>query len=120
MIILFWYLLCNGGVCAPVPLEVSREAAAIVACESGDGYTYGTYSTKARSKTNDGGIFQFNDATYTWLVGRDHAEHDTYENQYAAFRRLWAGGAGWQHWRSSQPCWGQWLRIDESGVAVWR
>ena len=29
-VILFWYLLCNGGACHVVPFEVTREAAAIV------------------------------------------------------------------------------------------
>lgn len=120
MIVLFWYLMCHGGVCEPVPFTVSREAAAIISCESGDGYNFGTYSTKSRSDTQDGGLFQFNDSTYLWLTGTDHAEHDTYEGQYSAFRRLWNDGAGWRHWKSSQPCWGQWMRITPEGVAVWR
>lgn len=118
-IILFWYLSCNGGHCETVPFAITREAAAIVACESGDGATYGTYSLHARSATDDGGIFQFNDATYHWLTGRTHADTDTYQAQYDAFTRLWADGAGWKHWRSSQRCWGKWLRIDSEGVAVW-
>lgn len=118
-IILFWYLLCHGGMCEVVPFEVTREAAAIVSCESGDGFTYGTYSLYARSKTNDGGLFQFNDATYMWLMGSDHAQRDTFENQYSAFLRLWNDGKGWKHWKSSQSCWSQWL-VVEDGKAVWR
>jgi len=118
-VILFWYLLCNGGVCEVVPFEITREAAAIVSCESGDGFNYGTYSLYARSETSDGGLFQFNDATYMWLMGSDHAQRDTFENQYSAFRRLWNGGKGWKHWKSSQSCWSQWLEVED-GKAVWR
>jgi hypothetical protein len=118
--ILFWYLVCHGGVCHPEPLEVTREALAIISCESGDGYNYGTYSRYARSATNDGGLFQFNDGTYLGLTGRDYAEYDTPANQYAAFRELWNQGKGWQHWKSSQACWSQWMRIDDEGVAVWK
>jgi hypothetical protein len=118
-IILFWYLTCSGGMCDVVPLELTREAVAIVSCESGDGHNYGTYTTHARSHTSDGGLFQFNDATYEWLTGRTHADTDTYANQVDAFRRLWNDGRGWRHWRSSRACWGQWLTIDDEGRAVW-
>lgn len=118
-VILFWYLLCDGGACRTAPFAVTREAAAIVACESGDGLTYGTYTRHARSATADGGLFQFNDATYKWLAGRTHADTDTPEAQYAAFLRLWDDGRGWKHWRSSQPCWSQWLTIEDDR-AVWR
>ncbi len=103
-----------------VPYTVSREAAAIVACESGDGYTYGTYSIRARSRTEDGGLYQFNDATYIALTGRDHAETDTVTNQRAAFIALWDGGAGWRHWISSKACWDRWLEIGADDRAVWR
>jgi hypothetical protein len=119
-IILFWYLTCSGGMCQVVPLELSREAVAIVSCESGDGHNYGTYTTHARSHTKDGGLFQFNDRTYEGLTGRTHADTDTYANQVNAFRELWNDGRGWRHWRSSQACWSQWLRIDDEGRAVWR
>jgi hypothetical protein len=119
-VILFWYLSCSGGVCHVEPFTVTREAAAIVACESGDGATYGTYSMHARSETADGGLWQFNDATYEWLAGRTHADTDTIQAQYSAFRTLWAGGRGWRHWISSQACWSQWLVVNEQGVAVWR
>jgi hypothetical protein len=34
-IILFWYLLCHGGMCEVVPFAVTREAAAIVAARAG-------------------------------------------------------------------------------------
>lgn len=119
-VILFWYLLCNGSECQAVPFSVTREAAAVIACESGDGATYGTYSRHARSATADGGIFQFNDSTYLWLTGRTHADTDTPAAQYDAFTRLWNNGKGWKHWTASQPCWSQWLRINEEGVAVWQ
>ena len=119
-VILFYYLVCNGSDCAVVPFEVTREAAAIVSCESGDGHNYGTYARQARSATQDGGLFQFNDVTYEWLQGRTHADTDTSANQYDAFRRLWRGGAGWKHWRASQPCWSQWMTVNDDGVAVWK
>jgi hypothetical protein len=119
-VILFYYLLCNGSDCNVVPFAVTREAAAIVACESGDGHNYGTYSRHARSHTKDGGLFQFNDATYEWLTGRTHADTDTPANQYDTFQRLWNDGRGWKHWKASQPCWSQWMRIDDDGRAVWR
>jgi hypothetical protein len=120
VIILFYYLLCNGSDCNVVPFAVTREAAAIVACESGDGLTFGTYSLHARSATQDGGLFQFNDATYERIAGRTHADTDTYENQVDAFLRLWNQGKGWKHWRSSKACWSQWMRIDDNSRAVWR
>ena len=119
-VILFWLFLCNGSACSVEPFAVTREAAAIVACESGDGLNYGTYSMHARSATQDGGLFQFNDATYEWLTGRTHADTDTPANQYDAFRRLWRDGQGWKHWKASQPCWSQWMTINDEGVAVWR
>ena len=119
-VILFWYLLCNGGMCHVEPFAVTREAAAIVACESGDGLNYGTFTLHARSATKDGGLFQFNDSTYKLLEGRTHADTDEPTTQYAAYRRLWNDGKGWRHWRSSKACWGQWLRIDDEGRAVWR
>lgn len=119
-VILFWYLVCHGGTCQVEPFSVSREAAAVVSCESGDGLNYGTYTERARSATQDGGLFQFNDATYLWLAGRTHADTDTPANQYDAFLRLWRDGRGWKHWRSSQACWSQWLTVNDEGVAVWR
>ena len=118
-VILFWYLTCYGNECHQQPFTLTREAAAIVSCESGDGHTFGTYSLYARSATRDGGLFQFNDATYKLLRGRTHAETDTPTDQYGAFRELWNGGRGWRHWRSSQACWSQWLAINDEGVAVW-
>lgn len=119
-VVLFWYLLCDGGACSVVPFAVTREAAAVVSCESGDGLNYGTYSMHARSATQDGGLFQFNDATYEWLQDRTHADTDTPANQYDAFVRLWRDGRGWKHWKSSQACWSQWMTVNDDGVAVWR
>ena len=118
-VILFWYLLCFGGECHQQPFTITREAAAIVACESGDGHNFGTYSVYARSSTSDGGLFQFNDKTYALLTGRTNAETDDVNTQYSTFRRLWNNGRGWKHWRSSQACWSQWLTITDEGKAVW-
>jgi hypothetical protein len=118
-IVLFWYLVCNGSACHTEPFAVTPEALAIISCESGDGHNYGTFTRWARSDTNDGGLFQFNDKTYQWLTGRTNAELDSPANQYAAYKRLWAGGKGWQHWKSSQACWAQWLEVNSEGRAVW-
>jgi hypothetical protein len=119
-IVLFWYLVCNGSACHTEPFEVTPEALAIISCESGDGHNYGTYTRWARSETNDGGLFQFNDSTYNWLTGKTNAELDSPANQYAAFVRLWDNGKGWSHWKSSQACWAQWLEVNNEGVAQWR
>ena len=77
MIELLLYLACTLGTCHVEPLMVTPEAVAVAACESGDTVTLGTYEVHARSATNDGGIWQFNDATYTWLNGYANAELDT-------------------------------------------
>ena len=118
-IFLMWILVCNGGVCRVEPMHITREAMAIASCESGDGYTYGTFTQRSRSKTSDGGIWQFNDATYQWIAGRTHADVDSPAAQYEAFVRLWNQGRGWRHWKSSQACWSQWIAINEEGVAQW-
>jgi len=120
MIELMLYLACNLGSCHVAPLMVTPEAVAIATCESGDTVTFGSYDVHARSATNDGGIWQFNDATYVWLNGYDHAELDTVQNQYDTFVYLWDNGAGWRHWAASKPCWTKWLRIDSTGKAVMR
>lgn len=120
-VILFWYLVCHGGVCHVEPFEVSREAAAIVACESGDTQTLGSYALSADNpKSTASGLFQFIDGTYKGLTGRTVAKTDTAENQYAAFRKLWNNGKGWTHWKASKACWSQWMYINSEGVAQWR
>lgn len=116
---IFLALVCMGGVCHTDRIYISREAMAIASCESGDGHTFGTYDSTARSLTDDGGMWQFNDATYAWLTGRTHAERDHVATQHDVFVRLWDDGRGWRHWRSSQPCWSQWLVIDDTGKATW-
>lgn len=120
MIELMFYLACSLGSCHVAPLMVTPEAVAIATCESGDTVTFGSYEVHARSHTNDGGIWQFNDATYVWLNGYANAELDTPQNQYDTFVYLWDDGAGWRHWASSKPCWTKWLRIDSTGRAVMR
>ena len=108
----------NGDTCKTVAFTVTREAAAIIACESGDGHTFGTFDTHARSKTNDGGLFQFNDRSYKIWTGKTNAENDPYDEQYALFLRIWDDGKGWKHWKSSQTCWSQWMTV-KNNVAVW-
>ena len=121
MIELLLYLACSLGTCQVKPLMVTPEAQAVATCESGDTVTLGTYSMAARNhRTGDGGAWQFNDKTYVWLNGYDHAELDTPQNQYDTFVYLWDDGAGWRHWASSKPCWTQWLRINSEDKAVQR
>jgi len=120
MITLLLYLACSLGTCHVAPLMVTPAAVAIATCESGDTVTFGSYALHARSATNDGGIWQFNDSTYMWLNGYDHAEQDTPRNQYDTFVYLWNDGHGWRHWASSKSCWQQWLYIDANDKAVMR
>jgi hypothetical protein len=118
MISIFLWLVCNTGVCHAQTIEVIPAAVAIASCESGDGLNWGTIDWRARSPTDDGGAFQFNDYTYVWLAGHPNAELDSPRSQYRQFIRLWDNGRGWRHWASSKPCWGQWLVIDDAGRAV--
>ena len=118
MITLLVYLACSLGTCTTTPLVITPEAMAIATCESGNTVTLGSYELHARSATHDGGIWQFNDKTYTWLNGYDHAELDSPGNQYDTFVYLWNNGRGWRHWSSSKACWQQWLYIDADDKAV--
>ena len=122
LVTLYMYLACtfDGDRCYTTPFIITREAVAIVSCESGDGHTYGTFDPYARSETNDGGFFQFNDRTYKSLTGRTNAELDTPEQQYKTFLQLWDDGKGWNHWKASQSCWSQWMEINSNNVAVWK
>lgn len=119
-ITLYLALVCTSDGCKQSTMTITREAMAIATCESGNTVDFGTYSFTARSKTKDGGAWQFNDKTYKWLNGYTNAELDTPQNQYDTFVYLWAGGKGWRHWKASQPCWRQWLTIDDTGKSVWR
>jgi hypothetical protein len=101
-------------------MSITFEAQAIASCESGNGLTFGTIDWSARSITQDGGAFQFNDATWaTMKVGASYAQADMADpvTQYKAFTQLWDDGRGWRHWRSSQACWSQWLDVVDN-VAV--
>jgi hypothetical protein len=118
LITLFLAFICVTGTCEATTITITREALAIASCESGDGHNYGTIDWTARSSTNDGGAFQFNDNTALWLVGRDHVERWSPIEQYRAFTLLWDNGHGWRHWTASQPCWSQWLEIHNNR-AVW-
>jgi hypothetical protein len=120
MIELMVYLVCTLSECKVVPLMVTPAAVAVATCESGNRVDLGSFSMTARSHTRDGGIWQFNDATYTWLNGYDHAELDTPQNQYDTFVYLWNDGAGWRHWAPSKPCWTKWMRINDEDKAVMR
>jgi hypothetical protein len=84
-------------------------AVAIATCESGNTVDFGTYDWSARSYTDDGGAFQFNDATWNWLTNRKHADKASPGLQVTQFIRLWENGEGASHWSSSQACWSKWL-----------
>lgn len=118
LIEIFLALVCHGGMCHTDRIYVTPEAMAIASCESGDGWNYGTIDFTARSLTDDGGAWQFNDATALWIFGQSHAETLLPATQYAGFVRLWDDGYGWRHWASSKPCWERWLVIED-GRATW-
>jgi hypothetical protein len=120
MIEILVYLSCTLGSCHVEALMVTPEAVAIAACESGDTVTLGSYELHARSHTNDGGIWQFNDATYQWMNGYTNAEVDSPKNQYDSFVWLWRDGKGWRHWTASKPCWDKWLVVGDDDRAVMR
>lgn len=120
-IVLFWYLMCHEGVCERTSFEVSREAAAIIACESGNQYDLGSFDLQAKNPNSSAsGLFQFIDGTYKGLTGKVKARTDSPENQYKAFKSLWEDGKGWYHWNASKACWSQWMYVNDKGVAVWR
>jgi hypothetical protein len=110
--------VCNNFGCYQEHLVITSEAMAIATCESGDTTNYGTYNFTARSKTQDGGAWQFHDSTYNWMNGYANAENDTPMNQYNSFVRLWDDGAGWRHWAPSKPCWDKWIVIDNKDKAI--
>lgn len=97
------------------PLRLPYAAIAIATCESGNTVTFGTLDWTARSPTNDGGAFQFNDATWRWLADDktfDAAQAPAWK-QLQMFNKLWNDGRGWRHWKASKKCWDQWLVIEE-------
>lgn len=91
-------------------------ATAIATCESGDTVNFGTYDWKARSVTQDGGAFQFNDATWAWLVGDGRGDTASPYTQISTFVRLYNGGLGLVHWAPSKPCWSQWITSDGKAI----
>lgn len=92
-------------------------ATAIATCESGNTITFGTYQWTARNKrTFDGGAYQFNDATWQWLVGDGRGDTAAPLVQTSAFVMLYRHGDGLVHWASSQSCWSKW--IDANGNPV--
>ena len=103
--------------------DLPLEAQVIAMCESGNTITLGTHDWSARSITSDGGAFQFNDATWQWLMSDTiytRADYAPPTIQYEAFQKLWQNGAGWQHWKSSKHCWDEWFYITDDGIAIIR
>jgi hypothetical protein len=126
-------LYCSPASCEQV--DLSREALAIMACESGDTQTLGSYKWNAvninKDGTRDGGAFQFNNY-WVWnpndgWIMRQAFESDWKEvvtlypsadkapayTQYQLFQTLWEDGYGWRHWASSRPCWSKWMTVQE-------
>ena len=132
-------LYCTPTGCEKVQLP--PEALAIMACESGDTQTLGSYSWDAVNVnvdgTRDGGAFQFNgywvwNPNDGWLLrqafGADWTSvTDQYPSadkapahlQYQVFNTLWDDGYGWSHWASSRPCWSKWMKV-QNNRATWR
>lgn len=138
------FSLCTtDGECTAVTM--SPEAYAIAACESGDTETLGSLDWQAVNVNVDGtvdqGAFQFN-SYWIWnpadlwimepIANRIGMSGKTFTTlwptpndappaiQLKVFDYVWNDGYGWQNWSASQPCWSQWLRIDESGRAVFK
>jgi hypothetical protein len=123
-------------------IEVSPEAAAIAACESGDTETLGSVDWRAvnvnTNGTVDTGAFQFNsywmwNIKEPWMLKRAFGEqwHEVAWQyraasaapehiQYEMFNAAWDNGKGWTHWKASQPCWSKWLVINDQNRAVLR
>lgn len=134
-------LNCSPAGCEKVNL--SREALAIMACESGDTQTLGSYDWNAininEDGTRDGGAFQFNDywvwnTSDRWVMRPvakqlgitsdelfrryPNAESASSFAQYTAFLYLWDSGRGWKHWSSSQLCWSKWMDVQEDRAVL--
>ena len=132
-------LYCTPAGCERV--QISQEALAVMACESGDTQTLGSYSWDAvnvnNDGTRDGGAFQFNDYWVWnpddgWILrqafGSDwrglvamypSADKAPAYTQYQLFQTLWDDGRGWSHWASSRPCWSKWMYV-QNNQATWR
>jgi hypothetical protein len=132
-------LYCTPAGCERV--QMSQEALAVMACESGDTQTLGSYSWDAvnvnNDGTRDGGAFQFNDYWVWnpddgWILrqafGSDwrglvamypSADKAPAYTQYQLFQTLWDDGRGWSHWASSRPCWSKWMYV-QNNQATWR
>ena len=138
MIEIFFALLCMGGVCHPEYMTLSREAAAVASCESGDTVTLGSLNWNAVNTNTDGtidtGAFQFNgywiwSSDDRWMMRRiaqrlamssdavlsawPRAGDAPPAVQIAAFEVVWDDGRGWRHWAASRPCWEKWINIEE-------
>lgn len=88
-------------------------ATAVATCESGNAVTFGTHSWTARSATNDGGAYQFNDATWKMLdAPTRQANYATPAVQTQYFLQLWNNGKGSSHWSASKKCWQKWISTD--------
>lgn len=105
--LLLWLAMMGAGP------STAYAAVAIATCESGDTVTFGSYDWRARSITDDGGAFQFNDATWKLAVGEGRGDTAHPATQTLAFVSWYNDGRGIHHWRYSKRCWAKW--IDAQG-----
>jgi hypothetical protein len=141
MIEILLAIVCTiGGGCHADTITISKEAAAIAMCESGDTQTLGSVDWGAVNVNRDGsvdmGAFQFNshwiwNPSDRWIM-RPFANDvlgmssDTLFHlwptpndapprvQVALFEYLWDGGRGWRHWAASRDCWDTYVNKGES------
>lgn len=66
----------------------------IVKCESGGSYTAENPTSTAS------GRYQITDGSWNGYGGYSHASDAPPSVQDERARQMWAGGAGWRHWRS--------------------
>jgi hypothetical protein len=127
------------------PVELSFEALAVSACESGDTVNLNSHKWYAVNDnidgTSDGGAFQINDYWIwnphdRWMLrpiaqSMGITSDEFVRNwpsplaappsvQYFVFQHVWNNGYGWRHWSASQRCWSKWLYINKEGRAVAR
>ena len=88
-------------------IEDFEKAIRIIYCES-SGKQYAINNNK--NGTQDKGIWQFNDNTWTWLKEKLKIQRDRYDIVISTKVASWlVYNDGWFHWNASKKCW----RINE-------
>jgi len=79
------------------------RALGIVFCESRGKPTVIGINTNG---TKDIGLWQFNDRTWEWLVGKLNIKGDRFNPELSTEVASWLiRNDGWHHWNSSKHCW---------------